>query len=194
MKKPQSLPPDYFERMYAADPDPWGFETRPYEREKYAATLAALPQRRYGRALEIGCSIGVLTKRLEAHCDHLLAVDVNERALAKARERCADLPHVHFERRFLPEEFPDGTFDLILVSEVGYYWAGDDFERAHELIWERLAPGGTLLLVHWTPHVDDYPLTGDEVHEAFLAQVGRRWQHRMGQRHDTYRLDVLKRV
>lgn len=55
-----SLPPDYFDVRYAADPDPWNFAGSPYERDKYAATLAALPRERYASALEVGCSIGVL--------------------------------------------------------------------------------------------------------------------------------------
>ena len=35
-----------------------------YEREKYDLTLAALPEARYASALEVGCSIGVLTHDL----------------------------------------------------------------------------------------------------------------------------------
>ena len=60
---------DYFEGIYADGPDPWGFETSEYERRKYDLTLAALPRRRYARALEPGCSIGVLTADLARRCD-----------------------------------------------------------------------------------------------------------------------------
>ena len=74
-----------FDGMYAERPDPWGFETSPYEQAKYDATIAALP-RRYATALEAGCSIGVLSERLAAHCDALLGVDVAEAPLA-ARPR-----------------------------------------------------------------------------------------------------------
>ena len=48
-----SLTPSYFEGLYAADPDPWRFATSDYERDKYAATLAALPRRHYARALDV---------------------------------------------------------------------------------------------------------------------------------------------
>ena len=74
MTEPGSLPAGYFEALYAAAPDPWDFEGSDYERGKYAATLAALPQPRYARALEVGCSIGVLTALLAPRCDRLLAV------------------------------------------------------------------------------------------------------------------------
>ena len=122
---PHSLPPGYFDDVYRANPDPWGFTTSPYESGKYAATLAALPRPRYANAFEAGCSIGVLTARLAPRCNRLLAIDVSEDALAQARARCAAFPHVRLERRLLPGEFPDadGPFDLILVSEVGYYLA-----------------------------------------------------------------------
>ena len=64
---------DRFEGMYADRPDPWGFETSAYEQAKYDATIAALGPAATPRALEIGCSIGVLSERLAARCDALLA-------------------------------------------------------------------------------------------------------------------------
>jgi SAM-dependent methyltransferase len=195
MGKHDALEPGYFERVYAESDDPWGFATRPYEAAKYQATLAALPRDRYRSAFEIGCSIGVLTERLAARCDHLLAVDVAEKALAQARARCRHLPQVRFERMEVPTSFPVECFDLILVSEVGYYWGWENLSTAQQRIVEHLQPGGHLLLVHWTPFVDDYPLTGDEVHDAFLAgaAAGNGLRHLVGSRRETYRLDLFER-
>ena len=65
--------PAHFDRLYGADPDPWKFATSDYERDKYAATLAALPDRRFTRCYEVGCSIGVLTRQLAPRCDAILA-------------------------------------------------------------------------------------------------------------------------
>ncbi len=186
-----SLAPDYFDGVYAHADDPWSFETSAYEHAKYDDTLAALPRATYSHALEVGCSIGVLTARLAARCESLLSLDVAERALEQARARCADLPHVTFERRNLPGEFPDAAFDLILLSEVGYYWSTTDLRRTLNLCRNALTPDGHLLLVHWTPYVDDYPLTGDAVHQAALAHEGFRHLH--GHRMETYRLDVFAR-
>lgn len=190
-----SLPPRYFEDVYGANDDPWGFETSPYERAKYAATLAALPRPRYRRAFEIGCSIGVLSERLARRCDDLLAVDVVPSVLARARARCREFPQARFAEMSVPVEFPEETFDLILVSEVGYYWGREDFTRAREQIVRALEPDGHLLLVHWTPAVHDYPLSGDEVHDRFLAEAGPhgRLRHLTGGREETYRLDLLER-
>lgn len=194
--QPNTLPPDYFDAVYQANEDPWGFETSPYEREKYAATLAALPLPHYAEAFEIGCSLGVLTQQLAPRCGHLLAVDVAQAALDKARQRCAKLPQVELQLMRVPEEFPtERRFDLILVSEVGYYWSPEDLQRATDLMLATLRPGGQLLLVHWTPPVHDYPLTGDDVHEFFLtnATADGPLRHLSGQRQETYRLDLFER-
>lgn len=188
----RSLPPTYFETMYGANPDPWDFETSPYEHAKYEATVAALPRARYESGLELGCSIGVLTQRLAKRCASLLSLDVNEQALQRARERCRDLPQVRFEQRQLPSEFPPGVFDLVVLSEVGYYFSLADLARLRERIETQLAPGGQLILVHWTPFVEDYPLTGDQVHEEFLSTPGPL-RHLNGQRAEQYRLDLFER-
>lgn len=193
LRPSSSRPAASFERAYARADDPWEYETSPYERAKYAATLAALPRARYGTALEIGCSIGVLTAALAERCNTLLAIDFAENALARARVRCAGHPGVTFRRMAIPEDYPAGRFDLTLLSEVGYYWSWADLRRAIPRICAGLVSGGQLLLVHWTPTIDDAPLTGDEVHEEFLYHNGGLLDHLGGQRAETYRLDLLAR-
>lgn len=185
-----SLAPEYFDRLYTASADPWEFESNAYEAAKYAATLAALPCPVYARALELGCSIGVLTRQLAGRCQRLLATDVSAAALARARERCAGLGHVEFERRDLANSFPAGGFDLILVSEVGYYFSPADLEILRGNIAAALAPGGHLLLVHFTGETN-YPQTADAVHACFLAWEGPAWQRASSHRADRYRLDLL---
>jgi SAM-dependent methyltransferase len=190
-----SLPPAYFDDVYRASEDPWSFETSEYERRKYEATLAALPEQRYTSAFEIGCSIGILTRQLADRCDQLLAVDASELPLKKARQWLANQPNVRLELMAIPAAFPNGPFDLILVSEVGYYLSEDDLATARQSMIDTLKTGGDLLLVHWTPFVPDYPLTGDAVHEFFLqaATADGPLEHRLGQRADTYRLDLFRK-
>jgi hypothetical protein len=83
-----SVPPEYFDIIYATDADPWGYTTRAYERRKYAATLATLPRAHFDRAFEPGCSIGVLTRMLARRCTHLVAADISEASLDRARAWC----------------------------------------------------------------------------------------------------------
>ena len=132
-----SLPPDYFDQVYAARSDPWDFTNSPYEREKYADTLTHLPRPQYDSGFEVGCSIGILTAQLAAHCRTLLSVDVSEAALAQARSRCQALPQVTVQRMRIPDEAPDGSFDLIVISEVAYYWTKPDRDRAMDLLAAR---------------------------------------------------------
>jgi SAM-dependent methyltransferase len=162
---------EYFDELYARSRDPWGFETSEYERNKYERTLSVLAQRRYRRALEVGCSIGVFTAMLTPLCDELLAVDVSEAAVAVARQRLAGFPNVRLELRSMPEETPQGPFDLVIASEVMYYWPEDVMLSALRRFEEVLAPGGSLLAVHWRKETKTYPLQGDEVHDLLLGHT-----------------------
>jgi trans-aconitate methyltransferase len=186
----RSQQPGYFDALYAADADPWGFETRDYERRKYAATLDALPRERFGSGLEVGCSIGVLTRLLAGRCGSLLGIDVVDAALASARARCRDLPHVRFARSELPDRAPEGPFDLMLLSEVLYYFDRGQIARLADRLLRQATPETVILLVHWLGPTPDYPLTGEEAVAAFEAAApGFRPLHR--QRTPDYRLDVL---
>ena len=120
---------------------------------------------------------------------------MSEVALTQARQRCAGLPQVEIKELRVPAEFPDRPFDLIVLSEVGYYWSMPDLKKATDLLINGLKPGGHLLLVHWTPRVHDYPLTGDEVHDCFLSQArpGGPLRHPHGHRHEKYRLDLFEK-
>ncbi|MBC8154911.1 MAG: methyltransferase domain-containing protein [Bacteroidetes bacterium] len=190
-----TLPQRYFDDVYRASDDPWSFATSDYERAKYTATLAALPNTHYTNAFEIGCSIGVLSAMLAPQCDKLLAVDASELPLRTARERLAPFPHVTVRQASIPDWFPAGPFDLILLSEVGYYLSMSDLEKTRSLMLDNLTPGGHLVLVHWTPFVPDYPLTGDQVHETFLAITGpgQPLTDVREQRAETYRLNVFQK-
>ena len=185
----RSIPPTYFEEMYARDPDPWRFAQSNYEREKYAATLAALPRARYASALEVGCSIGVLTRQLAGRCDALLSLDVAEAALERARERCSDRDHVRFERRRVPADWPEGSFDLILLSEVVYYLDRDDVRRLAARVDAAASPGCDILLVHWLGETH-YPLSGDEAASVFIEASAADLVE--GHREKDYRLDILR--
>jgi SAM-dependent methyltransferase len=164
-----TLGSEHFERLYAASPDPWGFRTRWYERRKRAVTMAALPCEHYQNAFEPGCSIGTLTARLAPRCQALLAVDATQSAVDEARTAVAAYPHVQVRRMAVPDEWPDGPFDLVVVSEIGYYFDVVDLRRLAERAVESLVDGGTLLACHWRHPVADYPLTGDVVHDALGA-------------------------
>ena len=167
-----SLAGGYFDAMYQAAADPWGLQDRWYEQRKYAISLALLPGRRYRRAFEPGCSIGVLTAMLAGRCDRLLACDGAQAAVRAAAARTRDLPQVLVERRQIPRQWPAGRFDLVVFSEILYYFGDDDLDRVLSRGVRALEPGGTLLAVHWRHPVADYPRSGDDVHQVLAARPG----------------------
>jgi SAM-dependent methyltransferase len=169
---PVTLPAGYFDAMYQAAADPWGFDDRWYEQRKYAISLAMLPAARYRSAFEPGCSVGVLTRMLAARCDALLSCDVAAAAVRAAAGRAADLAHVRVEQRDIPREWPGGRFDLIVLSEILYYFGDHDLERVLKSAATALDPEGTLLAVHWQHPVAEYPRSGDDVHRVLAAQPG----------------------
>lgn len=190
MTRPRT-PAGYFDGMYRDTEDPWSLTRRWYERRKYDLTVASLPSPRYRRAFEPGCSVGELTRRLAARCDALLACDRVEAAVETARHRTRDLAHVEVRRMLLPEEWPEGSFDLIVLSELLYYLDATALDQLLERVVAVLEPGGTLVTVHWDHPVPEHLTTGagiarrlctlpglgllvDHREDDFVLQVHRR--------------------
>ncbi|MCX4579383.1 class I SAM-dependent methyltransferase [Streptomyces sp. NBC_01571] len=165
-----NTPASYFEDMYRRSGDPWHLAERWYERRKYDLTVASLPRRRYRRALEPACSVGELTLRLAERCDEVLACDRVDSAVATAAARTAHLPQVTVRRLTLPAEWPPGTFDLVVLSEVLYYFDKDTLDDVLRRTTAALEPGGTLVTVHWNHPVPEHLRTGDEL-AGVLASV-----------------------
>ena len=184
--------PGYFDALYAADADPWRFETSDYEAGKYADTVAALPRPRYASAVEFGCSIGVLTEQLAARADAVLGIDVAQAAIDRAAARCAALPHVRFARMRVPDDMPEQQFDLIMLSEVLYYFDLPTLDRLTARLSGIAVGGADLVLVHWLGPTPDYPLTGDSAVAAFLAATAGWATVTRQERRNDYRLDVLR--
>jgi cyclopropane fatty-acyl-phospholipid synthase-like methyltransferase len=189
----QTLKPEYFDALYTANPDPWNFAASPYERAKYTLTLNALPKPHYRSTLEVGCSIGVLTRSLALRCDIVIAVDAAPTPIIEARRRCADLRNVLFEQMFVPEQWPAGMFELIVLSEVVYYLSPEDVSRLAARVVDSLPERGSVILVHWTG-LTDYPLSGDEAVALFLERIGPTCVVERADRYAEFRLDVLSRV
>ena len=189
----RSLDAAYFEGIFASDDDPWQLASSTYERAKFDQTIAALGDRRYRRAIEIGCAHGVLTARLLALCKTLLAIDISAAAIAKARLRLGTKQGLPLARMAFPGEAPRATgFDLAVLSEVAYYWSNEDLERAAQWLKTHVAPSGYILLVHYTGETD-YPQSGDRAVGFLKDALGEAIAEKRGERHDHYRLDLWQR-
>ncbi|MGR0160167.1 PIG-L family deacetylase [Paenarthrobacter nitroguajacolicus] len=178
-----------FDEVHSRDADPWSYTTSWYERRKRALTLAALPEESYESGLELGCSIGALSEELAQRCQRFLGVDASSAALAQATERL--LPYSSAETRHLtmPGEWPEGTFDLVVLSETGYYLSPDELTELLALIKESTRPGGTLLLCHWRHTISGWQLDAEAVHSMARSHLG--WSTHGLYREKDFILEVL---
>ena len=166
-----------FEQRYAGATDPWGFADDHYEQRKYAITVASLPWRWYRHCFEPGCSIGALTERLADVAEEVIALEVSPTAADRARDRLLGNGQVEVRTGSLPEAWPDGEFDLIVFSELGYYWDAVDLAGIAQRLRETLEPGGHLAAVHWLGESSDHLLGGHEVHNVLGRVFGTPLVH-----------------
>ncbi len=97
------------------------------------------------------------------------------------KARCRLFPQVHIRDGTLPEDLPTQTFDLIVFSEVGYYFSRQELASLIARLWSRLKPDGRLIACHWLGHSEDHKLHGRVVHETI--------NHALAARSDFYRAD-----
>jgi SAM-dependent methyltransferase len=86
---------EHFDSLWR-EGDPWQTDTSEFERAKYARELEVLAGRRYRRALEIGCGTGSFTRLLATVADQVVAVDIAETAIRRARAITGEQSNVTF--------------------------------------------------------------------------------------------------
>lgn len=177
----------FFEEKYKRDEDPWKFASSSYELERYDAIIQALSFRRYRRSFEPACSIGVLTEQLATICDRVDAIDISARAVEQAVQRCKLLPNVSIKQRALPADIPAGPFELIVFSEVGYYFKKPQLRALINQLMGSLESEGIFLAAHWLGASHDHILDGNEVHEIISSTNGLIHDHT--EHHPGFRLD-----
>lgn len=160
------------DRLHAATEDPWGADDRWYEQRKRTITTALLPRPRFAAALEVGCSTGALAADLADRCDRLVAVDASPTAVAQAHRRLRDRLHVSTRVLDVPDEWPEESFDLIVISEVAYFLSPVALEELARRVAETLRDDGCVLLCHWRHPVEGWVLDGPTAHRELCAALG----------------------
>jgi SAM-dependent methyltransferase len=182
-----------FEAKYRESGDPWNFNASRYERDRYELTLRTLMRARYRRAFEPACSIGVLTAGLAERCEEVQAIDIAPSAVAMALARCANFPGVRISCADLAAHCPEGPFDLIVFSELGYYFEKEQLVRIAARLSATLEAGGELIAVHWLGTSEDHLLHGDQVHAILKDTLTDTCAWIKGARHPGFRLDTWRR-
>jgi SAM-dependent methyltransferase len=150
-----------------------------------------LPRARYTRAFEPGCSFGVLTELLAPRCDALIASEVVPSVAARARQRLEKFAHVDVDVGAIPDGWPGGTFDLVVLSEVLYYLTDAGAREVHTYLEKSTAAGAHIVAVHYCGETD-YPRTGDAVHARLREQSAMR---RLGRyEEDLFVIDLFEKV
>ncbi|PYC13866.1 class I SAM-dependent methyltransferase [Pseudomonas mosselii] len=166
-----SLDARYFAELYANDDDPWAFRTRWYERRKRELVLASLPRQYYARVFEPACANGELSALLAERCASLLCQDIDATAVGLARQRLAGVSHASVEQAHLPGDWPGGQFDLIVLSEIGYYLDPTDWLQVIEQAVASLTWDGGLLACHWRHPIAGCPQDGRQVHDRLSRHL-----------------------
>lgn len=149
---PRFFSQSYFERRYAKKPDPWDYQTSPYEQLKYQRTLEILPQREFKKILEIGCSEGVFTQKIAGLGLDVLGIDISAVALERAKQRCANLTNVRFQYLDIVQGELENGFDLVFCAEVLYYLSKREvLQKICDKSTQSLADRGHLVLVNVWP-------------------------------------------
>lgn len=183
---------EFFEQKYLHSADPWSFASSDYEQCRYNAIFNSLSHRRYRHGFEPGCSIGLLTERLASVCQYVDAMDISPTAVRYAKERCRGLMNVDIECGALPDLIPIGSFDLVVFSEIGYYFDEEGLERLAKSILAQMSVCGVLVAAHWLGASEDHLLSGERVHEILASVTGLTHEH--AEHHTGFRLDRWKRI
>lgn len=165
-----SIDRQYFAKMYAGSDDPWNFSTSSYEQRKYELTMSMLPRSRYRSAFEPGCSIGVLSELLARRCDRLLTCDFIPSVVEQACDRLARFKNVVVQSLTIPEDWPEQDFDLVVLSEIAYYFDASTLDEILDRIVQTTVPRAHVIAVHWRGETD-YPLSADCAHAVINGRA-----------------------
>ena len=191
-----------FENAYGGDGDPWcaGSPRYRYQGWKYDRLIEFLPKgRRFARALDLGCGLGLLSTRLAAHADQVTGIDIAQAAANRATARTAAYRNVRFQQgdvTDLPNSL-DGQFDLVVIADVLYYLpppiTAEVLKKTATRIAKLLVPGGLCMLVnHYFFSLDPDSRLSRRIHDAFISSPHFRVTSQ--RRRPFYIVSMLNRV
>ncbi|MFT0545574.1 class I SAM-dependent methyltransferase [Allopusillimonas ginsengisoli] len=186
-----------FEAMYQRDDDPWSVRHSWYERRKRAVLMASLPRAHFDKVLELGCGVGETTYCLASIGGHVVAVDASTTAAAICARRVeqAGSENVSVQVLQLPACWPastDNPFDLIVVSELAYYFSELELVSFMDQCVTSLAPQGVWVMCHYKPDFHDRIGSTDEIHNSVDKLHGL--QKIISHDDEQFRLDIWRQA
>ena len=160
---PQEMRPGFFDHFFD-EGDPFGFDRNPEEQLKFARTLEVCGDGPLGRVLELGCAVGSFTEVLAPRSGEVVALDVSQSAVDQVIERTRGHSNVRAVAMSIPDDYPEGTFDLVVASDVLYYLPVEVLTAVRRADRGSVADGGAFVAVHYVPRMGSV-LNGDEAHD-----------------------------
>ena len=121
---------EFFEEKYRASRDPWNFSSSPYELNRYDEIMRLLGNRTF----QSWFRAGMLDRRahrtsgrsMSSICSRWISRQAPSRWRGSAAQR---YPNVTIVEGALPDDLPQDTFDLIVFSEIGYYFERGSWQK-----------------------------------------------------------------
>ena len=96
---------------------------------------------------------------------------------------------VHADAR---DDWPTGTFDAVILSEVGYYWTEAELDRVLDRIDACSTDDGILVACHWRHPIPNAAQSGDAMHRRLVRRrLSRPLVHHI---EEDFVLDVFART
>lgn len=181
----------HFDAIYKRSPDPWDVRTSPYELGKRDAARALLGDARFEHALEAGCGEGCLAGDLLLHGQARRATGIDQAEEIVERARKSAPEGLRLVRGRLPDDLPEGPYDLVIFSELLYYLPERDLERLAALTRMQMVPGAAMLIVSYLGDTET-PLDARAGADFFIALFGPELQPVSRRSAERFRIDLLR--
>jgi 2-polyprenyl-3-methyl-5-hydroxy-6-metoxy-1,4-benzoquinol methylase len=100
------------------------------------------------KVLEIGCAEGFITKKLLAEAATVVACDLSDQAVARARKYCQDSEHATFVAVDIRQDIPGMHFNICIASDVLYYLSEAENRALAKRLAEHMQQDGELLFAN----------------------------------------------
>lgn len=138
--------------------------------------------------LECACGTGMLTSVIAGRCRKLIATDISEKMLDKARKNCREIGNIAFEIADITAlEYPDNSFEKVVAGNVIHLL--DDPRGALSELDRVCTPGGKLIIptyINKTPNgktsrfASAVGKAGADFRQQFTAESYRRFFQQSG--------------
>jgi SAM-dependent methyltransferase len=156
---------DWFEHLYNHS-DPWD-QDGPYQTARRAQILPHIK----GTVLELGCGTGHLTKDMASAGHKVCALDFSHYGIARAQKLCGGLG-VHWVICDVTSNFPTGTWDTAVISEILYYLSDQEIIALAGHVYKSCSRA---VLCHHKEKISDekYLCSGEHAHGVWWSVFNR---------------------